>query len=345
MRKLVGFIFLSFILLVLIGCANDDSASGTDGVENGEIEANADGEVYELQLGHIATETNTYHLLAESFKEKVEERSDGRLQISIYPNAQLGGDRELVEALTFGNLDLAIVTSSPVMNFVPEFGVLDIPYLFEDWDQIETFVESDIVNDLMKETEEIGVTTYSIVPRGFRSVTTSNTPVETPEDMEGLTLRVIESEVYLDTIDAMGATATAMPWADAYTAMQQGAIDGQENDYPINYAQNVSEVQNHLSLTEHIFAFFNLMGSSTVIEQLPEDLQQIIEEAAVEASQENGQYNRAEEDNLRQLLEDQGMEINEVDKPAFIEATSDVREKYGEEYGSTYFEAIRELIE
>src|SRR5699024_8609678 len=192
---------------------------------------------------------------------------------------------------------------------------------------------------------EIGVTTYSIVPRGFRSVTTSNTPVETPEDMEGLTLRVIESEVYLDTIDAMGATATAMPWADAYTAMQQGAIDGQENDYPINYAQNVSEVQNHLSLTEHIFAFFNLMGSSTVIEQLPEDLQQIIEEAAVEASQENGQYNRAEEDNLRQLLEDQGMEINEVDKPAFIEATSDVPEKYGEEYGSTYFEAIRELIE
>ncbi|MFD1360852.1 TRAP transporter substrate-binding protein [Lentibacillus salinarum] len=340
MKKIIGIktvlIFMS-LLLVLAGCGGEqESVSGEDSNSK---------EVIELQLGHIATETNPYHLLAEEFKELVEERSNGRLKINIFPNAQLGEERELLEAMTFGNLDLAVITTSPVTNFVPEFGVLDIPYLFEDWDQANTFVESNIADKLLKETEEVGIKTYGFVPRGFRSVTTSNHPVENPEDMDGLKIRVIESEVYLDTINEMGATATAMPWGDAYTAMQQGAIDGQENDYSIIYTQNVPEVQKYLSLTEHIFAVNTLMGSTSNIEQLPEDLQKIIEESAVEATESMGEHNLAEADNLRQKIEEEGMEINEVDKDSFIEAVSDTQEKYSEQYGSTYFQDIKALFD
>jgi len=335
--SLRNLMLLLAIVLVLAGCGDDQNVSGSP-------DAEGNGDVIELQLGHIATETNPYHLLAEEFKELVEERSDGRLKINIYPNAQLGEERELIEAMTFGNLDMAVITSSPVTNFVPEFGVLDIPYLFEDWNQAETFVESDIADELLKETEEIGITTYGFVPRGFRSVTTSTEPVETPEDLEGLKLRVIESEVYLDTINEMGAVATAMSWGDAFTAMQQGAIDGQENDYSIIYTQNVPEVQKYLSLTEHIFAMNTLMASSNNIAQLPEDLQQIIEESAVEAVKNMGEYNRVEQDNLRQMIEDEGMEINEVDKDAFIESVSETQEKYSEKYGSSYYESIKELF-
>lgn len=333
--SLRNLMFLLAIVLVLAGCGDDENVSKG---------AEADEDVFELQLGHIATETNPYHLLAEDFKELVEERSDGRLKINIYPNAQLGEERELIEAMTFGNLDLAVITSSPVTNFIPEFGVLDIPYLFEDWDQVGTFVESDIADELLKETEEIGITTYGFIPRGFRSVTTSTEPVETPEDLEGLKLRVIESEVYLDTLNEMGAVATAMSWGDAFTAMQQGAIDGQENDYSIIYTQNVPEVQKYLSLTEHIFAMNTLMASSNNIAQLPEDLQQIIKESAVEAVKSMGEYNREERDNLRQMIEDEGMEINEVDKDAFKKSVSGTQEKYSEKYGSSYYESIKELF-
>lgn len=340
MKSFFGFrnlMFLLIIVFILSSCEGDQNVP-----ENAQAEGN--GDVIELNLGHIATETNPYHLLAEDFKELVEKRSDGRLKINIYPNAQLGNERELIEQMTFGNLDFAVITTSPVTNFVREFGVLDIPYLFENWDQVETFVESEIANELLKETEKIGITTYGFVPRGFRSVTTSTAPVKTPEDLEGLIIRVIGSEVYVDTFNELGAVATAMSWGDAFTAMQQGAVDGQENDYSIIQTQNVPEVQKYLSLTEHIFAMNTLMASSNNIAQLPKDLQQIIEESAVEAVKNMGDYNREAQDNLRQMIEDEGMVINEVDKDPFIERVSGIQEEYSEKYGSSYYESIKELI-
>lgn len=333
------------LLLLLAGCGGGGQQSSSQGGNEGTSGEESNDDVIELQLGHIATETNPYHLLALEFKELVEERSDGKLKINIFPNGQLGQERELIEALTFGNLDLAVITSSPVTNFVPEFGILDVPYLFENWDQVETFLDADISQDLLKETEKVGIETYTFVPRGFRSVTNSKHPVNTPEDLKGLTLRVIESEVYVDTINEMGATATGMPWSDAFTAMQQGAIDGQENDYSIIYTQNVFEVQKYLSLTEHIFAINTLMASVQNIDKLPEDLQDIVAEAAKDAGQEIREHNKEDAENLRNLIEEKGMEINEVDKEAFVNSVPDTQEKYSKKFGEKYFTEIKELFE
>lgn len=322
---------------MLAGCGGGGTATGSQAKTSGE-----DG-VIELRLGHIATETNPYHLLALEFQKLVEERSDGKVKINLFPNGQLGQERELIEAMTFGNLDLAVITTSPVTNFAPEFGILDIPYLFKDWNQVEAFLDADVSQKLLTETEKVGINTYAFVPRGFRSVTTADKEVKTPDGMKGLTLRVIESEVYLDTINEMGATATGMPWADAFTAMQQGAIDGQENDYSINYTQNVFEVQKHLSLTEHIFAFNTLMGSQVNLEKLPEDVQKIIADSAVDAAKTIREHNIKDADNLRKALEEKGMIINEVDKEAFMNSVPKTQEKYSKKFGEDYFKAIKEL--
>lgn len=328
-------VVISLVLVIMMaGCGGAASTGSSSG---------GNGDVIELSLGHIATETNPYHLLALEFKKLVEERSEGKVKINVFPNAQLGEERELIEAMTFGNLDLAVITTSPVTNFVPEFGVLDIPYLFTDWNHVEAFLDSEVSQKLLKETEDVGIKTFAFVPRGFRSVTNSVHPVKTPEDMKGLTLRVIESEVYLDTINEMGATATGMPWGDAFTAMQQGAIDGQENDYSINYTQNVFEVQEYLSLTEHIFAVNTLMGSQTNLSNLPEDVQKIIEESAVDAAKTIREHNIKESDNLRKKLEEKGMKINEVDKEAFMKSVPKTQEKYSKKFGEEYFQTIKEL--
>ena len=333
-----AFYFVLMLMLLLAGCGG-----GAEKSEVSVAEASDSDEVIQLSLGHIATETNPYHLLALEFKELVEERSDGKVKINLFPNAQLGSERELIESLTFGNLDLAVITTSPVTNFVREFGVLDIPYMFEDWDHVEAFLDSDISRKLLEETKKVGIETYAFVPRGFRSVTNSKHPVKTLDDMKGLTLRVIESEVYLDTINELGATATGMSWADAYTAMQQKAIDGQENDYSINVTQNVFEVQEYLSLTEHIFAINTLMSSQKNLEALPKDIQEIIAESAVEAAKTIGDHNLVESDNLRNILEEKGMKINEVDKKAFMNGVPKTQEKYSKRFGEEYYQEIKDL--
>ncbi|WP_413375470.1 DctP family TRAP transporter solute-binding subunit [Alkalihalobacillus sp. 1P02AB] len=328
MKKIVVFFTLSLVVF-LFGCG-DTNASTSD-------------EEVTLRLGHIATETNPYHLLALEFKDLVEERTDGKVKIEIFPNAQLGEERELIEAMTFGNLDMAVITTPPVSNFVTEFGVLDIPYLFEDWDHVDKFLDSDIANDLLNETEKIGITTYAFIPRGFRSVTNSIRPVYSPEDMKGLTIRVIESAAYLDTINEMGATATGMNWGDTFTAMQQGAIDGQENDYTINYTQNVFEVQKYLSLTEHIIAINTLMGSDININKLSDEIQEIIRESAIDAAEKIRVHNYAELENLEALLIEKGMEINEVDKESFMNSVQNTQNKYSEKFGEQYFQRIKDL--
>ncbi len=334
-----SFYLILVLTFLLAGCSSGSKNTGSESSSSGD----SGSEVVELRLGHIATETNPYHLLAQEFKKLVEERTDGKVQIKLFPNGQLGQERELIEALTFGNLDLAVITSSPVSNFVPEFGVLDIPYLFEDWEHVERFIDADVSKKLLKETEKVGIETFAFVPRGFRSVTNNDHPVKTPEDMKGLTLRVIESEVYLETINELGATATGMPWSDAYTAMQQGAIDGQENDYSINYTQNVFEVQKYLSLTEHIFAINTLMGSQQNLKKLPEDVQKIIAESAVEAAEKIAEHNLTEADVLRKALEDEGMVINEVDKEAFMKSVPKTQEKFSKKFGEEYFNEIKGL--
>jgi len=336
-RLIKGAFYLFLVVMLLAGCGGGGSGSSSK-------TANAN-EIIELKLGHIATETNPYHLLALEFKELVEERTKGKVKISLFPNAQLGQERELIEAMTFGNLDLAVITSSPVSNFVPEFGLLDIPYLFEDWNHVNKFLDSDISQQLLSETEKVGIKTYAFVPRGFRSVTTADTPVKTPADMKGLTLRVIESEVYLDTINELGATATGMNWGDAFTAMQQGAIDGQENDYTINYTQNVFEVQKHLSLTEHIFAINTLMGSQANLSKLPEDIQEIIAQSAVDAAQKIREHNINDQDNLKKALEEKGMVINEVDKAEFMKSVPKTQEKFSKKFGEEYFKEIKALAD
>jgi tripartite ATP-independent transporter DctP family solute receptor len=344
-NALVSVIFLfSVFLLAACGGGNKTGTEPTSGSNGESNNTSKSSEVIELKLGHIASETNPYHLLAVEFKKLVEERSEGKVKINIFPNGQLGQEREIIESLTFGNIDLAVITSSPVTNFVPAFGILDVPYLFENWDQVETFLDSDIAQELLNETEAVGIETFAFVPRGFRSVTNNVRPVNTPEDMKGLSLRVIESPVYLDTINELGATATGMPWADAYTAMQQGAIDGQENDYSIIYTQNVFEVQKHLSLTEHIFAINTLMASKGNIDKLPEAVQTIIAESAVDAAKVIRDQNRANQDKLRSQIEEKGMQINEVDKDAFRNAVPNTQEKYSKQFGEKYFKGITDLF-
>jgi len=216
-----------------------------------------------LKLGHMSpgTEENPYHLLALYLEKHLPEKTGGKLKIQIFHSGQLGRDRELLEAIQFGTLDLAVITTSPMTNFVPAYTVLDYPFIFRDWDHVEKVMAAPWMEEFKAESQRAKFHTLAFVPRGFRSVTNSKVKIYKPDDMKGLKLRVIESPIFVDTFNALGASAQAMSWGEVFTALQQGTIDGHENALNTIFDERVYEVQKYVSLTQHIFAYAAFVAS------------------------------------------------------------------------------------
>jgi len=291
-------------------------------------------------LGHINPETGNYHQYALKFKELVETRSNGQVEIDIYPAGQLGYDRELLESLQFNNLDLSISTSSPIANFVPAFMALDFPFIFDDWDHVIRFIESEAAIEMMNEGADNNLIGLGMLARGFRSTTNSKRPIKSSDDFKGLKMRVIESPIYIKTFEALGATVTAMSWGEVFTALQQGTIEAVELDYRTLYDERVYEVQKYLTATEHIFAFATLMASKNIFESLPTDVQQLLRECAMEAGVEVSKAQIPIIEEYIQKLQDEGMEYNELDREELRAKMGPVKEWFTKEYGDKYLKAI-----
>lgn len=296
-----------------------------------------------LKLGHMMPLVSIEQTSALKFKELVETRSNGRLKIEIYPAGQLGRDKDILEALQFGSLDLGVITTSPQTNFAKEIGTLDVPYLFKDWDHVAKMMHSDFYDDLLQSTEKAMFYNFSLLPRGFRNVTNNTRPIVKPSDMKGLKIRVIESPVFIDTFNALGASPQAMSWGEVFTALQQGAIDGQENPMITIYDEHVYEVQKYVSKTRHIFAFASLCGSKMLFDGYPKEDQDLIRQAARDTSSYMMDQVRADTQNIQDKLVTKGMKVNEVDAEAFRSLIKPVQEKIAEGYSFDFFKKIKAL--
>ena len=295
-----------------------------------------------LKLGHMGNETNPLNTYTMRFKERVEERTNGAIQIEVYGDRVLGADRELLEAIQMGTLEMAVTTTSPLTNFVPAYLTLDLPYLLSDWDHCYAFFNSDIYTQMLTEGDSVGLTVLSLAGRGFRHVTTNNRPIRNLADINGLKLRVIESSVYVDTFTAFNANPQAMSFGEVFTALQQGTIDGHENSYLVIQEEKVYEVQNTISETAHMFAFFDMVISTNVLNSLPEDMREIIRTAALEAGLEETQAEQDTEDQVKEFLRGKGCTIVEdVAVDEFKGVVQPVYDKFGTEHDTNYLTAIQ----
>ena len=358
MKKLIS-LMITFMLLVgvMAGCgasevitgsqASADPAASSPASDGEETAPAASGGSVTYKLGHMAPLDNNYNLFAERFKSLVEEKTDGRIKIEIYPQAQLGYDRDLLESMQFGgNVDFAVNTSSPITNFAPLLSVLDLPYLLQDWDHIESFIQSDIAAKLLSECEEAGLMGLSIMGRGFRSASNNKHPINTLDDIKGVKLRVVESAAFVKTFEDFGAITSAMSFGEVFTALQQGAIDGQENPPETIYAERVYEVQKYLSLTQHIAGWACLMSSKSTWDAIPPEDQVLIRECAIEAAIAETKVNRESEAGFIEKLKEEGMEVNDLDRTPFIEVATSAYKWFESTYkseGMEYVNAIRAL--
>ncbi|MDI9389407.1 MAG: TRAP transporter substrate-binding protein [Synergistota bacterium] len=294
----------------------------------------------DIKLAHVVNENDAFHVCALKFKEVVEAESGGELTVSIYPNAQLGDERNLLESMRMGVVDSAIITGGPIMNFMPKFGVFDLPFLFSTPEQAYRVLDGEIGKKMLEEMAQHGWKGLAYGERGFRNLTNSKHPVSTPEDMKGLKIRLMQNPVYVDSFRALGANAVPMAWTEALTALQQGAIDGQENPLNVIVSFNLFESQKYLAITRHAYAPNVIMMSMKTWEKLSPELQSIVQDAAVKAAEANRTYDNEKEAEWLQFLKDKGMEVTTPDTAAFREAVKPVYEKYEEEFGKELVEAI-----
>lgn len=297
-----------------------------------------------IKLAHVVNEQDGFHIAAVRFQELVRERTEGKLVIDIYPNAQLGDERTLLEGMQIGTVDMGVITNGPVANFVEEIAVFELPFLFPSPEAAYEVLDGPIGRELLAELERVQLKGLAYAERGFRNLTNDVRPVYTPRDMEGLKVRVMENPVYIDTFQALGANTVPMAWTEALTAMQQGTIDGQENPINVIYSFRLYEPQRFLSMTRHTYAPAIFVMSLDLWNRLPADVQDIFRSSAQEAAEHERMMNAQSEARQMQALLDNGMEIlDEPDIAAFQAAAALVYEKYGAKFGD-YLTRIQEQL-
>lgn len=288
----------------------------------------------EIKLAHVVNEKDAFHVAAEKFKELVEKNSQGALTVTIFPNAKLGDERTLLERMKMGIVDAGIITNGPIINFVPSFGVIDLPFLFRDPAHAYKVLDGSIGQKLMADLESQGWKGLAFAERGFRNLTNSKRPVKTPEDIKGLKIRVMQNPVYVDSFKALGANAVPMAWTEVLTALQQGTVDGQENPLNVIMAFKLYETQKYLSITRHAYAPAPIIMSMNTWKKLTPAQQALVKKAAQDAAEHERAWDNKMEAEWLKDLKAKGMIVTTPDLKLFRAAVKPVYDQYGPKYGN-----------
>lgn len=329
MKRVRMLLCVALCMTVLSGC-NLDKQKKPD--ENG---------VLTFKVAHDSAETVPVARGLAKFAELVAEKSDGKVKIEVYNNGQLGSASDYVANCQLGTLDMAVVNQSVLSSYVPDLAAVDIPYIIHGYEHADKVFEGETGNYYINEVKDrTDIYTLDIWEVGFRNLTNSKKPVESLEDVKGLRIRTMDNKVHQQFWKSIGADPVPMSWNEAYTAMQQGALDGQENPLSVILGNNVAEVNDNLALTEHVYSSIFFLMSKDAWNSLSEEQQVMIVDCAKEAGLYEREEQRRQETEALAKLEEQGMKITQPDKQKFIDATEGFRKEFGKKY-----QAIVDMIE
>ena len=305
--------------------------------------AAACAETYTLKLGSNTATTHPENVYARYLSDLVKEATNGDVIIEVYDNATLGDHLERQEGLRMGTIDATLTSIGYLGGYDPVFNIFEMPYLFADEAHQRRVFESEVFDMIADSAIQYGFVLVDALEMGARHITNSVRPIEKPEDLAGLKLRVPETTSSIDGMTAMGGTPTPLAFSELYMALQQKQVDGQENPLSNISASKFYEVQEYLSLTGHQRIEQVLLFSEITWNKLPEEYRTIIYECADEANDMIKEVVAAEETELLAEMEGFGVKINEVDVDAFMEKVKPLRDKYIELYGEsaqTYYDLI-----
>lgn len=294
-----------------------------------------------IKVGHGANEQYHMHRALLKFEELVEERSGGDFDVQIFPSSQMGPDREMIEGVQTGVLEMAVSPSSFFAGWDPSFAVIELPYMYPSKDVALDVLNGDTGDEMLARLEHQGLVGLGWLENGLRHVTNNVRPIEKPEDLAGIKLRTMKVPAHVDTFKALGANPTPMNFGEVYSALQQGVIDGQENPVALIDSQRFYEVQKHVSLTGHVFTVYVPVVGQWFWSGLSEDQQTLLRDAMTDAAAYQQKLVNAEEAGQLQKIRDAGVNVVDLsaeERQVFSDKTQEVRATYRDEVGAEVFD-------
>lgn len=342
MRKSKWIVLLMVAVLAfsLVGCGSEP-AEEPAGEESGDLEP------VTLSLAFSAADASPTGLAAKELKAMIEEKSEGKITIDIYPDAQLGGDRELIEGAQNENIDIISMTTAPLVNFIPELAVFDMPMVFSDIETARAVMDGGYYQELEGMFETAGLKLLMANPDSFRQMS-SNIPVYELADFDGIKIRTMENKYHMAFWEELGATPTPLAFGELYIALQQGLVHAQENPYATLIASKLNEQQDYVLDTNHIMFLNTTSINENVFNNLPEEYQNILTESFEEAREIAFEISREEDQKALDEVIEAGTEFIEVSdelRSEMQEAAQPVYEMIAEEIGQDSVDALFEAIE
>ena len=299
-----------------------------------------------IKLGVVTIPGSAQNICAEKFKELLESRSD--YEVKIYHSASLGTETEILQQIKMGSVQMGIITDGPFDVFIPEVRVINYPFLFESYQQVDKALDGPAGEELLARLEKAGFKGLAYSENGFRNLTNSKRPVHGVDDVAGLKIRVMESILHKELWRLLGANPTPMGWP-IFTELQQGTIDAQENPLSVINTYKLYEVQKYLSLTAHVYSAHIDVANLQWFQSLPASDQELIRKCMVEAVRYQRDWNRKNEADFLAKLKEAGMVVDEKpDLASFRQKVKDIRElsifqgKETQELLEKFLEAVRQ---
>src|SRR5690606_33605702 len=313
-KRSTGLFALLFVLMMVLAACSGGGSNKTDSdtKEGDGKKSNDEGKTYSFRLAetHPADYPTTKGDI--KFAELVEERSNGRIKIEVFPSAQLGEEKAVIEQVQLGAIEFTRVGSGPLAEFNKDFGVFSLPYIFDNDEHTWNFLNGGMGNKMLESLEDSqlrGLAYYSFGSRNFYA----SSQLTSIDDLEGLKIRVQQNKINMELIEALGASATPMPYGEVYSSLQTGVIDGAENNHPSFYSAKHYEVAPHYILDGHQRVPEVLLISKTVWDSLSAEDQEIIKQAALDSVEyQREEWNKYEQESL-EAVKNEGATVVEVD--------------------------------
>ncbi|WP_343911397.1 TRAP transporter substrate-binding protein [Aquimarina litoralis] len=294
------------------------------------ISCSTEKEIKVLRLAHTLDTKHPVHKAMVILGEKLEKKSNGALQVKLYPSGQLGAERECLELLQIGSLDITKVSAAVLENFITEYKVFSIPYLFRDRKHAFDVFDSAIGDEMLTKGDKFRLRGLTFYDAGSRSFYTKEKPINTPTDLEGLKIRVQKSNMAIAMVNSLGGSPTPISWGELYTALQQGVVDGAENNLPSFYTSKHYEICKYFSLDQHTSVPDVLLIGLDTWERLSEQEQKWLKEAARESTIEQRKLWAASEKESLDVITKAGVEIITPDKVPFQENTKSIQTMFSD---------------
>jgi len=339
----VFFIAMIFSLALIV--------SGCGGGGQTQDESNGDAQNQPEQIvakfTHVVSAETPKGKTIQYFADLVEEKSDGRMKIEVFPSGQLYGDNEEMEAVAANNVQFIAPSSTKIVSIDPAFQIYDIMFLFPNEESLGTFFKDpEGGQKMLSRLESKGLVGLGFIPSGFKIWFNSKRPIHTPSDLEGLKFRAAAGGVLTEQYAALGSSSVSIPFGEVYTALQLGTVDGSENSPANIFTQKYYEVQKYLTISNHGRFDYTVVSNTKFMDGLPEDLRGIVKESMNEAMDYGIKINKEENEKyLEQIIATGKMEVNELtpeEREAFVQGVQPVWEKWRSVIGEDVFQRALE---